>query len=72
MLNMREKALEQRARRAARRAGLIARKSRWRVGSADNFGGFTLVDPRTNGVVDGPRFDLSAEYVIERLQDKDE
>jgi hypothetical protein len=65
---MREKALEQRARRAARRAGLVARKSRRRVDSFDNFGGFTLVDPRTNGVVDGFRFDLSAEYVIELLR----
>jgi hypothetical protein len=68
VLNMREKALEQRARRAARRRGLIARKSRRHVDSADNFGGFTLVDPRTNCVVDGFRFDLSAEYVIELLR----
>jgi hypothetical protein len=35
-----ERASDDRARRAARRVGLIARKSRCRVGSIDNFGGF--------------------------------
>jgi hypothetical protein len=35
--------------------GLIARKSRWRVGSIDNHGGFTLVDPINNICVDGGR-----------------
>jgi len=58
-------AVEQRARRAARRVGLMAKKSRWRAGSIDNFGDFMLVDPRINGVVAGSRFDLSAEEVIE-------
>ena len=65
MNNVSESALEQRARRAARRKGLIARKSRWRANSVDNLGGFMLVDPMTNFVVDGSRFDLSAEYVID-------
>jgi hypothetical protein len=59
-----ENALEQQARRAARRKGLVARKSRWRVYSPDNLGGFMLVDPRTNFPVDGFKFDLSAEYVV--------
>jgi hypothetical protein len=59
-----ENALDQRVRRAARRVGLLARKSRWRAGSIDNLGGFMLVDPMTNFVVDGSRYDLSAEYVI--------
>jgi hypothetical protein len=59
-----ERASDDRARRAARRVGLIARKSRCRVGSIDNFGGFALIDPRTNCAVAGGRFDLSAEYVI--------
>lgn len=65
MKNVSEHALEHRARRAARRVGLIARRSRWRVNSPDNIGGFMLVDPRTNFAVDGFRFDLSAEYVID-------
>ena len=41
--------LEQKARRAARRVGLIDRKSRWR--SLDNLGGFTLLDERDRIVV---------------------
>jgi hypothetical protein len=63
--NLGENALEHRARRAARRTGLIARKSRRRANSLDNLGGFMLVDPMTNFVVDGSRYDLSAEYVID-------
>jgi hypothetical protein len=60
-----EQALEARARRAARRVGLVARKSRWRLHSIDNFGGFTIIDPSRNIVVDGARYDLSAEDVID-------
>jgi len=63
-----EAALEARARRAAKKVGLVARKSRWRRNSIDNFGGFMLVDPFLNCVVDGYRYDLSAEYVIDRCQ----
>lgn len=57
-------AIEQRARRAAARAGLIAKKTRWRAGSVDNYGGFQLVDAHTNNVVEGERYDMSAEEVI--------
>jgi hypothetical protein len=60
-----EAAQEQRARRAARRIGLVARKSRWRLGSVDNLGGFMLFDIETNTIVDGVRFDLTAGYVID-------
>jgi len=60
-----EHALEARARRAARRVGLIARRSRWRVGTIDNHGGYMLVDPSANIPVYGSRWDLSAEDVIE-------
>jgi hypothetical protein len=60
-----EQALDARARRAAQRAGLVARKSRWRANSIDNYGGFMLVDPYNNVVVDGSRYDLTAEYVID-------
>jgi hypothetical protein len=42
-----------------------------RAGSIDNYGGFMLVDPYTNGAVDGVRYDLSAEDVIERCRDLD-
>ena len=62
---MEDHALEQRARRAARRVGLLARKSRWRLGTVDNRGEFMLLNPWTNAIVDGVRFDLSAEQVID-------
>ena len=53
------------ARGAARSADLVARKSRWRVGTIDNYGEFMLVDPFTNIPAAGFRYDLSAEEVIE-------
>ena len=57
------KALESRARRAAKAAGLQARKSR--LGSPiDNAGGFQLIDPDQNYIVAGEKFDLTAEEVI--------
>jgi hypothetical protein len=37
-----EQALEARARRAARRLGLVARKTRWRAGTIDNYCSFTF------------------------------
>jgi hypothetical protein len=58
-------ALEHRARRAAKRAGLQARKSRWRVGTVDNYGDFSLIDPETNCMIAGFRFDMSPEEIIE-------
>jgi hypothetical protein len=62
-------ALENRARRAARRIGLIATKSRWRRDSVDNHGGFQVVDPSHNAVVNGSRYELTAEQVIEWCAD---
>lgn len=66
MVSSEEKNIESRARRAARRAGLLAVKSRQRacVPNLDNFGGFMLVDARSNFVVVGSHFELSAEDVI--------
>lgn len=57
--------MEARARRAARRVGLVARKSRWRVGTPDNCGGFAIIDPSTNFILDGWRYDLEPEDVVE-------
>ena len=65
-----DKARDARARRAARSAGFIATKSRWRVGSTDNYGDFMIVDPRTNGAVAGTRFNMSAEDVIDWAKDE--
>jgi hypothetical protein len=60
-----EKRMDSRARRAAQRAGLVARKSRWRVGTVDNHGEFMLVDPFHNVPVAGARWDMTAADVIE-------
>jgi hypothetical protein len=51
------------ARRAARRIGLRARKSRWRRHSVDNRGGFMLSDPYRNAILAGERFDLADDLV---------
>jgi hypothetical protein len=48
-----EPPIEHRARRAARRVGLVARKSRWRAGTIDNLGGFQLIKPLPNVVAGG-------------------
>ena len=60
--------LEQRARRAAKRVKLVATKSRWRAGTVDNFGHFMLIEPYTNRVVAGRRFEMTAEEVIKRCK----
>jgi hypothetical protein len=57
--------IEARARRAARRIGLVARKSRWRKNSIDNFSDFMLIEPTSNAVMAGSRFELTANEVIE-------
>ena len=65
MFAVSEVAIEARARRAARKVGLIAKKSRWRAGSIDNYGGFMLVEPSGNYPVAGFRYDMTAEEVLE-------
>ena len=60
-----KEALEAQARRAAKKFGLVAKKSRWRANTRDNLGGFMLVNAYTNSVEAGERFDLSAEEVLE-------
>ena len=53
------------ARRAARRAGLVALKSRWRKYSPDNFGDFMLIEPETGIPVAGWKYDLTAQEVVD-------
>lgn len=62
-----EKAMEMRARRAAKSVGLLAKKSRWRRNpqSVDNYGQFMLLNPYRNTVEAGLRFDLTPEQVID-------
>ena len=57
--------IEQKARRDAKRAGLIATKSRRRKGTIDNHGRFMLLDPDRNWIVAGEKFDLTPEQIIE-------
>ncbi|WP_321875565.1 hypothetical protein [Burkholderia cenocepacia] len=64
-----DRALEAKARRAANNAGFVAYRSRSRL-SFDNNGGFMLADSRTNAVVYGLRYDLSAQDVIEFCNDR--
>jgi hypothetical protein len=61
-------AIESKARRAAARVGLVARKSRT-MNPAINQGEFMVVDPETKGPVTGFNYDLSAEEVIEFCKD---
>jgi hypothetical protein len=58
-------ASDSQARRAAKRVGLLARKSRKRRVTIDNFGGFALIHPHYNCIVAGERFDMSADDVVE-------
>lgn len=60
-----DNAMDQRARKAAKRAGFVARKSRWRRDSVDNRGEYMLMDPQCNRVVGGEHFDMAASEVIE-------
>jgi hypothetical protein len=60
-----EQALDGKARRAAKRAGLYATKSRSRTESIDNLGGFMLIHPQSNFCVAGEHYDLSAQNVID-------
>lgn len=53
------------ARRAARKVGLIATKSKARRICSDSLGGFMLVDPQIHAVVIGDRYDASARAVID-------
>jgi hypothetical protein len=61
MSEISEKALDNRARRAAKHAGLAIKKSRWRLDTVDNYGQYILFDPLTNGIEASARFDMSAE-----------
>jgi hypothetical protein len=59
-----ESTLDSRAKSAAAKAGFKAIKSHCRKGSMDNYGHFMLIDPTSNYVVAGARFELSADDVI--------
>ena len=58
-------AMEARARRAAKRLGLKAQKSRELKGTIQNRGGFRLVDEERDFIWAGRNYDCAAEGVIE-------
>lgn len=58
---------EARLRRLVRKQGYMLSRSRWRYDSIDNFGGFRIVDPFTNCVVAGSRWELTPAHVEEWL-----
>jgi hypothetical protein len=51
--------------RAARRIGLLAKRSRRFRGTTNNRGGFQLINPRTNAIVAGTNCELSAREVVD-------
>jgi nicotinamidase-related amidase len=57
-----------RVRRAAKRAGLMVMKTRWRRNTCDNCGGYMLLEPVRNIIVAGQRFDLSPQDVLDRIE----
>ena len=69
MLATNEKAVESRLRRRAIRQGYCLMRSRWRLGSIDNLGGYSIIDANHNFVVAGSRFDLSLDDVEAWLSD---
>lgn len=63
-------AREARARRLARRQGLILYKDRARSRSIDHAGGYMIVDADRNVILAGQRYDLSLEQVEDSLRDE--
>jgi hypothetical protein len=64
-------ARDHRARRAAKRYGCIAKKGRAFRHTIHNRGGFQIVDPETNFVVDGSYYELSADDVLTWAADQE-
>ena len=67
---MTEASRERRLRKIAQKQGLLLRKSRGQL-SMGNQGGYMIVDPDTNVVVAGERFDLDLDAVEAWLADED-
>ena len=54
---------EARARRGLARQGMALKKDRARTWSVDRQGGYMIVDPNSNALLAGEKFDLSLETV---------
>ncbi|WP_206998963.1 hypothetical protein [Trinickia mobilis] len=64
-MHLAQKALDSRARRAAKKLGFIAHKSRSGIDGLNNHGGFTVLDGLTGFPVYGYYYELDAQDVIE-------
>jgi hypothetical protein len=62
-----QQARDSRIRRAAAKAGLRAMKSRWMLGTRENQGGWILIEPKSQRVVDGRFYSLTDQAVLERF-----
>lgn len=63
-------AVDSRLRSMARRKGYTLHKSRQSL-SADNLGGYMIVDPSTNACLEGARYDCASGFVEEWLKDRE-
>ena len=64
-------AREARLRRLAKRQDLMLRKSRWRLGSIDNLGGYQIIEPNRNLIILGSRYELDLDDVQDFLTESD-
>jgi hypothetical protein len=55
-------------RRKAKRLRYVVKKSRWRVGTSDNYGEYMLIDARRNVPMLGFKFDASLEEIDQWLE----
>ncbi|MGI6225746.1 MAG: hypothetical protein ACOYJ1_05760 [Peptococcales bacterium] len=72
MDSSKEKVRENYLRRQADRLGWALRKSRAKKWSIDNQGGYMIIDPFTNSVVFGEKYDLDLKDVEKILNEQEE
>ncbi|MGI5849439.1 MAG: hypothetical protein ACOX8Q_05175 [Christensenellales bacterium] len=60
---------ENRARRQAKRQGLIIKKSRAKKPNIDDLQGYMIIDAQTNLIVAGARFNFSLEEIEDYLNE---
>ena len=63
------KVRENRLRRKAARLEIVISKSRGKLWGIDNQLGYMLIDPSTNAVIDGGKYDLDLDEVEKFLDD---
>ena len=61
--------LDEEARMAAKRAGLLAVRSSRGIGGPNNAGAFMLINPSMNAVVAGSRYELTSDEVVNYCDD---